>query len=355
MRDPVKSYAKEAARVACDYTGIALCGTEFPIIELRRDRQFSDNAQKSHNLLFVIPTPEEIAMVNNEEFEHPQLIELEWTERVHKDGTRVCLPIIPGPFGDYHWHMHPRQDSSPTAVKGLGFNAGTEYMRWFFADELLDKMLLDADKVAHCGAPLDDLYTSSEHFYVKWCAEHPGRKPDLNVEYLAQRSDAVESGRTKLRAYILLNEVQRSLASGLVRKGAVQAFPPVPPTKALDPAVAAKVEAKLEQQDVEMEVASASASVPKASSIVKGLIQTYDKKLRFVEPVNRPPGMPPMMPYPKPGSIPTAQTPAGGSVSGSSQPVIVQEAEVLDVWDMPLETVPAEEDPDLEELRRGDT
>ena len=73
-------------------------------------------------------------------------------------------------------------------------------MRWLFADELLAKMLLDEDRTAHCGVPLDDLYTCSEHFYVNWCAEHPGQKPELNVEYLAQRSDAVESGRTKLRA-----------------------------------------------------------------------------------------------------------------------------------------------------------
>ena len=42
--------------------------------------------------------------------------------------------------------MQPRQDTSATAVKGLGFNAGTEYMRWLYADELSTKMLLDEDR-----------------------------------------------------------------------------------------------------------------------------------------------------------------------------------------------------------------
>ena len=35
VKDPIKSYAKEAARLVCDYAGIAMCGSEMPIIELR--------------------------------------------------------------------------------------------------------------------------------------------------------------------------------------------------------------------------------------------------------------------------------------------------------------------------------
>ena len=157
----------------------------------------------------------------------------------------------------------------------------------------------------------------------------------------------VESGRTKLRAYILLSEVKKSLASGLVRK----AFPPMPPTKALDPAIAAKVEAKFEQQEVEMRDAPAPTAAPKAPSIFKALIKEHDKELRYVEPLNRPPGMPM---FHKPGSFPvtfpTAQTPAGGSASGRSQPSTAQKAELLYVWGMPVEPAPVEENPDLEVL-----
>ena len=153
MKAPIKSYAKEAARIVCDYSGIALCGSEMPIIELRRDPYYSHNAQSSFNLLFVIPTPEEIAMINSENFEHPQLLELEWTERTHGKGSKVWLPVIPGPFGDYHWSTQPRQDRSNTAMKGLGFNAETEYVHWFFADEFLDKMLLNENRTVHSFAP----------------------------------------------------------------------------------------------------------------------------------------------------------------------------------------------------------
>jgi hypothetical protein len=127
----IKSCAKAAARIVFDYAGIALCGSEMPIIELQRDAHFTRSAQNTYNLLFVIPTPEETAMINSENFEHPQLVELEWTERTHGKGSKVWLPIIPGPFGDYHWSMMPRQDKSNTAMKCFGFNAGTEYMRWF--------------------------------------------------------------------------------------------------------------------------------------------------------------------------------------------------------------------------------
>ena len=152
-----------------------------PIIELKRDPNFTRNAQNSYSLLFVIPTPEETDMV---EFEHPKLVKLERTEQTHAKGSKVFLPIVPGPFGDYHWSMMPKQDTSNIVGRGLGFNAGTEYMRWFYADELLDKMLLNENRTDHCFAPLDYLYTCSDNFYTNWCANHPGRTPEINFDYL---------------------------------------------------------------------------------------------------------------------------------------------------------------------------
>ena len=198
-----------------DYAGIALCGSEMPIIELQRDPYFTRNAQSTYNLLFVIPTPEEAGMA---EFEHPQLVKLKWVEQMHAKGSKVLLPVIPGPFGDYKWSMLHKQDTSQTALKGLGFNAGSDRMRWFYADEMLDRMLLTEPMVKHNHAPLTDLHQCSEYFYTTWCAEHPGRKPEINFNYLVQRRMAVDSGRSKLRACILLAEVKGVLASSTVRK-----------------------------------------------------------------------------------------------------------------------------------------
>ena len=153
----------------------------------------------------------------------------------------------------------------------------------------------------------------------------------LNLEYLVQRSNAVESGRTKLRACILLTEVKKALASSLVRKTAEHPFPPLPPPLTLPPANMAKIEAKVEQQDEEMGV----TPIPKAPGLIKGLIELSNLASRYVEPLNRPPGMPMWM---KPGSFPTAQTPAGGSASGSAH----------DAWAMPVEPEPVDTTPDLE-------
>ena len=72
---------------------------------------------------------------------------------------------------------------------------------------------------------------------------------------LPQRSDAVESGRTKLRACILLTEVKKALAASLVQKTAEHPLPPLPPPETLPPAKLAKIEAKFEQQDEEMGIA----------------------------------------------------------------------------------------------------
>ncbi|MFM7988087.1 MAG: hypothetical protein ACKPKO_53115, partial [Candidatus Fonsibacter sp.] len=98
----VKLYAKEAARLVFDYIGIALCGSAMPVIELRRDAYFTRKARNTYNFLFVIPTPEEAGLAD---FEHPQLVKLELAEQTHSIGSKVLLPILPGPFGDYKWYM----------------------------------------------------------------------------------------------------------------------------------------------------------------------------------------------------------------------------------------------------------
>ncbi|MFM7980622.1 MAG: hypothetical protein ACKPKO_15015, partial [Candidatus Fonsibacter sp.] len=108
----IKHYAKEAARLVFDYTGIGLCGSAMPIIELRRDAYFTRNARNTFNMLFLIPTAEEAGMA---EFDHPQLVKLEWAEQTHSTGSKVLLPVMPGPFGDYKWYMVDRQDKSANA------------------------------------------------------------------------------------------------------------------------------------------------------------------------------------------------------------------------------------------------
>ncbi|MFM7983531.1 MAG: hypothetical protein ACKPKO_29815, partial [Candidatus Fonsibacter sp.] len=82
----IKHYAKEAARLVFDYTSIALCGSSLHIIELRRDAYFKGNARSTFNLLFAIPTREEAGMA---EFDHPQLVKLEWAEQTHSTGSKV--------------------------------------------------------------------------------------------------------------------------------------------------------------------------------------------------------------------------------------------------------------------------
>ena len=117
---------------------------------------------------------------------------------------------------------------------------------------MLDSMLLNEPLVPFCKTPLIDLHQCSEYFYTTWCAEHPGQKPDVNFDYLAQRNNAVDSGRTKLRACILLPEVKVALASSTVGRPDESSLPP--------PANMAKIEEK----DVDME----AASCPAASSAV---------------------------------------------------------------------------------------
>ena len=42
---------------------------------------------------------------------------------------------------------------------------------------------------------------------MTWRKEHPGVALDLNFNYMARRADAVETGRSTLRAYALISEV----------------------------------------------------------------------------------------------------------------------------------------------------
>ena len=129
---------------------------------------------------------------------------------------------------------------------------------------------------------------------LKWCNEHPGRKPEIILEYVAQRLNAVESGRTKLRACILLTAVRGAIASRTNRTTEEDSYmESSPPSKMT----------KIEEIDVEMR----GPPVPPEQ----------------MAPLVRPPGMPPMMP---PEGLLTVQTPAGGSTaitnvpSGSIQP-----------------------------------
>ena len=107
--------------------------------------------------------------------------------------------------------MMPHLDKGATAKIHLGFNSATDTLRWFYADELLYKLLLNEPLVKHCRAPLTDLYECCEHFYTEWCREHPGKVLDMDYEYLSRRCDAVESVRMKLRGYILVVKIAETL------------------------------------------------------------------------------------------------------------------------------------------------
>ncbi|MFM7988694.1 MAG: hypothetical protein ACKPKO_56215, partial [Candidatus Fonsibacter sp.] len=166
---------------------------------LRRDGYFTRKARNTYNFLFLIPTPEEAGLAD---FEHPQLVKLEWTEQTHSTGSKVLLPILPGPFGDYKWHMVGKQDISANAKNGLGFTAGSEFLRWFYIDEIFDRMLLNEPCAPYCTAPLRDLYECSEHFYTSYCAEHPGKKPDIIFStWLSVATQWTPAGRNCVHAF----------------------------------------------------------------------------------------------------------------------------------------------------------
>ena len=130
---------------------------------------------------------------------------------------------------------------------------------------------------------MTDLYESSEHFYTEWCNGHPGRKPEINFEYVAQRLNAVESGRTKLRACILLTAVRGATASRTIR------------TTEEDSGMESSPPSKMAKTE-EIDVATRGLPVPPEQ----------------MAPLVRPPGMPPLMP--PEGSV-TVQPPAGESTA----------------------------------------
>ncbi|MFM7989192.1 MAG: hypothetical protein ACKPKO_58750, partial [Candidatus Fonsibacter sp.] len=76
----------------------------------------------------------------------------------------------------------------------MGFTAGSEFLRWYYVHEMFNRLLLNEPYAPYRNAPLRDLYECSEHFCTTWCSTHPGKKPDVNFEYMARRSNAVESG-----------------------------------------------------------------------------------------------------------------------------------------------------------------
>ena len=84
-------------------------------------------------------------------------------------------------------------------------------MRWYSADELLDKMLLNEPLVRSAQAPLRDLYECSEHVYTEWCKAHLGTALDQNFDLLARRADAIEISRSTLRGYVLVSAVATTL------------------------------------------------------------------------------------------------------------------------------------------------
>ena len=86
----------ETSRVFYDYSGVALCGSEMPCIELRRDPATVNAGYGCYNFLFVIPTPDEAAEID---FDHPNLIKMEWIKQKHAgSGEEVLLPWFPGPL-----------------------------------------------------------------------------------------------------------------------------------------------------------------------------------------------------------------------------------------------------------------
>ena len=82
----------------------------------------------------------------------------------HPSGESVMLLVLPGPFGTLDFKLMDNLDSSATAKKGLGLPAGGIQLRWFFADEPLEKTLLNEPATKHTLTPLRDLYECSEHF-----------------------------------------------------------------------------------------------------------------------------------------------------------------------------------------------
>ena len=66
-----RKHMLETLRVFYEHSGIALCGSQMPCIELRRDPAIFNAGHGCYNFMFVIPSPAEAAEVD---FSHPNLI-----------------------------------------------------------------------------------------------------------------------------------------------------------------------------------------------------------------------------------------------------------------------------------------
>ena len=77
------------------------------------------------------------------------------------------LPLLPGPFGELRTRMADKLDKCLVAAKGFGVPAQSTQLRWFYVDEMLDKMMLNEPLAKTARAPLMDLYDCSEHCFTQ--------------------------------------------------------------------------------------------------------------------------------------------------------------------------------------------
>ena len=154
----------ETLRAFYDFSGIALCGSEITCIELRRDLATVNAGHGCYNYLFVMPIPQGAAEID---FSHPKLLNMEWAKQKHVGtGEEVLLPLLSGAVGDRAYSMMSSLINEATASNSLVFNAGTDTLRWFYADELLYRLLLNKPLVKYTRAPPTDLYECNNHFCI---------------------------------------------------------------------------------------------------------------------------------------------------------------------------------------------
>jgi hypothetical protein len=128
-----RSYMIETARVVYDHAGFVLCGSEMPLIELKRDKSLTSQGITCYTFLFVLRYLEETEALD---FEEQALTKLEWqTHRHEPSGKDVQVPLLPGPFGDAEYKMDIRVQQGFVQHKQLGAPAGCSQLWWFFADE----------------------------------------------------------------------------------------------------------------------------------------------------------------------------------------------------------------------------
>ena len=111
-------YKRETTRVVYGHTGMVLCGSEMPQIELRRDTGLTQRGHQSYSFLYVLPCPDEAENI----FSDPMLLSLQWETQLHASGEKELLPVLPGPLGDFNSKILNKLDKSVTAKHGLGFS-----------------------------------------------------------------------------------------------------------------------------------------------------------------------------------------------------------------------------------------